>query len=83
MKVEYDRQACTGWFQCVQHWDAFDMDMIQGKADLADAEEVSGLFVRDVPEDAEEDAIAAAEACPVNAISVYDDEDELAAPTEK
>lgn len=75
MKVEYDRVACGGWFQCVQKWDAFDMDVVEGKADLQDAEEVEdGLFVREVPVDAEEEVVVAAESCPVDAIVVIDDE---------
>lgn len=75
MKVEYDRRACTGWFQCVQEWDAFDMNMEAGKADLdGGTESDDGVFTLDVPTDAEADAKAAAESCPTDAITIYDDE---------
>lgn len=75
MKVEYDRSSCDGWFQCVQQWDAFDMNVVEGKADLIDGEEdEDGRLVREVPEEAEEDAVAAAESCPVDVIVVYDED---------
>lgn len=78
MRVEYDRRACAGWFQCVQQWGAFDMNMPAGKADLANATETDdGMFVREVPTDAEDEAVAAAESCPVDAIQVYDDDGDL------
>ena len=75
MKVKYDRIACTGWFQCVQDWDAFEMNMGEGKADLEGSTETEdGVFVLEIPTDAEDDAKAAAESCPTDAIAVYDDE---------
>ena len=78
MRIEYDRTTCIGMFQCVAEWDAFERDVDDGKADLVDAEEPEeGLFVREVPEDAELDAKFAARACPVDAIRVYDDDGEL------
>lgn len=74
MRIEYDRLACAGWFQCVQEWEAFDMNMAEGKADLDGAEEPeTDVFVREVPKDAETAAKAAAESCPVDAITVYED----------
>lgn len=81
MKVEYRYRVCAGWFQCVQDWDAFEMNMMDGKAELAGSEEVEeDVYVREVPADSEEDAIAAAESCPVDAIIVYDDEGEQLVP---
>lgn len=78
MKVEYDRVACNAWFQCVQEWDAFEMNMAEGKAEFEGAEETEdGLFVREVPEGAEEKAKAAAETCPVDAIVVYEDGEQI------
>ena len=75
MRVEYDRDTCIGMFQCVAEWDAFEEDKDAGKAVLTDSEEqVEGVFVREVPEDAELDAKFAARACPVDAIEVYDDD---------
>lgn len=75
MKVEYDRMACTGWFQCVQEWDAFDMNMGAGKAELAGGTETEdGVFTMEVPADAEDEAKAAAESCPTDAITIYDNE---------
>ena len=75
MRIEYDRTTCIGMFQCVTEWDAFERDETAGKAVLVDAEErEDGVFVRDVPEDAELDAKLAARSCPVDAITVYDDD---------
>lgn len=81
MKIEYDRETCIGIFQCVDEWDAFEKNLDAGKADLADAEEVDDqVFVREVPEDAEFDAEFAARVCPVDAITVYDDDGEQLVP---
>jgi ferredoxin len=74
MKVKYDRNSCSAWFQCVQKWDAFQMNMAEGKADLDGAHETDdGIYVRDVSEDAKEAAKSAAETCPVDAITVSED----------
>ena len=81
MRIEFDRDACIGMFQCVAEWDAFERDEDDGKADLADSEEVEqDLFVREVPEDAELDAKFAARTCPVDAITVYDDDGDQLVP---
>ncbi len=81
MRVEFDRNTCIGMFQCVREWDAFEADEDDGKADLADSEEQDdGVFVREVPEDAELDAKFAARTCPVDAIVVYDDDGEQLIP---
>lgn len=74
MKIEFDRKACAGWFVCVDHWDAFEMNAAEGKADLEGGTETDDdIFVRDVPEGAEEAAKAAAEGCPVEAIRVVEE----------
>ncbi|MFB6268631.1 MAG: ferredoxin [Halobacterium sp.] len=81
MRIEYDRDVCIGMFQCVAEWDAFEKDTSAGKAVLTDSEEVEeGVFVREVPEGAELDAKFAARACPVDAITVYDDDGEQLIP---
>ena len=81
MKIEYDRTACSAWFQCVQEWDAFEMNMMAGKADLEGAEEVKDdLFVLKIPADVEKKAKAATETCPVDAIRLLDDDDEQILP---
>jgi ferredoxin len=78
MKVRFDRDTCIGMFQCVAEWDAFEENTAEGKADLADSEAVaSGIFEREVPEDAELDAKFAARACPVDAIEIYEDEEQV------
>jgi len=77
MRIEYDRDTCIGMFQCVAEWDEFERDSDAGKAVLVDSEEADeGVFVREVPEDAELDAKFAARSCPVDAIEVYDDDGE-------
>jgi ferredoxin len=64
-------------FQCVAEWDGFERDEDAGKAVLVDGDEADDdLFRREIPEDAEFDAKFAARACPVDAISVYDDDGE-------
>ena len=81
MRVEFDRNTCIGMFQCVAEWDAFEKDEDAGKADLADSEETEdGVFVRDVPDGAELDAKFAARTCPVDAITIYDDDGEQLIP---
>jgi ferredoxin len=77
MRIEYDRDTCIGMFQCVDEWDAFEKNLDDGKADLADGEETEeDVFVREVPEDARFDAEYAARVCPVDAIALYDDDGE-------
>lgn len=74
MHIEYDRNTCIGMFQCVAEYDAFERDEDAGKAVLRDSEEQSdGAFVRSVPADEELAAKYAARACPVDAITLYDD----------
>ena len=78
MKIEFDRNTCTGMFQCVHEWEAFEQNLDAGKADLEGAEEVAdGIYVREVPEDAEFEAKMAARVCPVEAIAVYDDDEQI------
>lgn len=78
VKVEFNRAACAGWFQCVQEWDAFKMDMMAGKADLEESDEVDDdVFVRDVPVEYQAAAKQAAECCPVDAIRVYVDGEQV------
>ena len=77
MKVRFDRDTCIGMFQCVAEWDAFEKNQDEGKADLADADEIEpDLFEREIPDDAELDAKFAARTCPVDAIEIYDDDGE-------
>jgi len=81
MRVEYDYDTCIGMFQCVAEWDAFERDEDAGKAVLADSEETdSDVFVREVPDDAELDAKFAARSCPVDAITIYDEDGEQLIP---
>ncbi|MFB6146155.1 MAG: ferredoxin [Halobacteriaceae archaeon] len=81
MRVEFDRDTCIGMFQCVAEWDAFEEDTEAGKATLRDSEEAEpDVYVREVPEDAALDAEFAARACPVDAITVYDDDGEQKVP---
>jgi ferredoxin len=81
MRVEFDEDVCIGMFQCVAEWDAFEEHKERGKAELAGSEEVEdGVFAREVPDDAELDAKFAARACPVDAITLYDDEGEQLIP---
>ena len=81
MRIEFDRDTCIGMFQCTAEWDAFEADTTAGKAVLVDATEVeTDRLVREVPADAELDAKFAARSCPVDAITVYDDDGEQLVP---
>ncbi|MDX1745759.1 MAG: ferredoxin [Halobacteriales archaeon] len=81
MRLVYDRMACGGWFQCVQKWDDFEMNLPEGKADLRESQDRGdGTFVREVPDAAVEKAKAAAESCPAEAIFLYDDDGEQIVP---
>lgn len=81
MKVEFDRFTCTGMFQCIHEWDAFQENLDTGKADLAGATETEpNVFVLEVPEGAEFDAEMAGRVCPVDAITVYDDDGDQIVP---
>ena len=81
MKIEFDEDTCIGMFQCVAEWEAFEKDTDAGKAVLVDAtESEDGVFVREVPDEAELDAKFAARTCPVDAITVYDDDGEQLIP---
>jgi len=81
MHIEYDRETCIGMFQCVDEWDGFEKDMDAGKAVLVDGEEAEpDRFVREVPEGEEFDAEMAARVCPVEAITLYDDDGEQVVP---
>jgi ferredoxin len=81
MRIEFDRDTCIGMFQCVAEWDGFESDEDAGKAILVDGDRVEpDRFVQDVPDDEEFDAKFAARVCPVDAITVYDDDDDQIVP---
>ncbi|WP_135365396.1 ferredoxin [Halosimplex halophilum] len=78
MRIEYDRETCIGMFQCVAEWEGFERDSDAGKAVLVDGEErEEDIFVREVPDGAELDAKFAARSCPVDAIEVYEDGEQI------
>ena len=78
MRIRFDRDTCIGMFQCTAEWDAFEENTDAGKADLAGSEEVEpDVFEREVPDGAKLDAKFAARACPVDAIEIRDDGDQL------
>ncbi|WP_311170257.1 ferredoxin [Halobellus ordinarius] len=78
MKIRYDRETCIGMFQCVEEWEAFEKNVDAGKADLAGGEEIEeGVFELEVPDGEELDAEFAARACPVDAIELYDDGEQV------
>lgn len=81
MRIEYNRDTCIGMFQCVDEWEGFSKDMDAGKAILEEGTETEdGIFSRDVPEDETFEAEFAARVCPVDAITVYDDDGEQLIP---
>lgn len=75
MHIGFNRDTCIGMFQCVAEWDQFHRNEDAGKADLLISEESEpDIFIRDVLEDEEFKAEMAGRVCPVNAITVYDDD---------
>jgi len=81
MRIEFDRDTCIAIYQCVDEWAAFEKDMDAGKATLVDGEEVEeNVFSLEVPEGEEFDAEMAARVCPVDAITLYDDDGEQTIP---
>ena len=82
MQIEFDEDTCIGMYQCVAAWgDGFEKDKDAGKAVLVEGEErEEKRYVREVPDGAELDAKFAARTCPVDAITVYDDDGEQLIP---
>jgi ferredoxin len=81
MYIGFDRDTCTGIFNCVHEWEKFIEDHDAGKATLVGSDEKEpGLYVRDVPNGSEFDAEMAGRVCPVDAITVYDDEGKQLVP---
>ena len=82
MQIEFDEDTCIGMYQCVAAWgDGFEKDKDAGKAVLIEGEEREDKrYVREVPDGAELDAKFAARTCPVDAITVYDDDGEQLIP---
>jgi ferredoxin len=79
MRIRLDRDTCIGMFQCVAEWEeGFERNEDEGKVDLLDGEEVEpGIFEREVPDGAELDAKFAARSCPVDAIAVFEDGEQI------
>ncbi|MFB6198440.1 MAG: ferredoxin [Halobacteriaceae archaeon] len=79
MRIEFDRDTCIGMFQCVAEWDGFERDRDAGKAILVNGEirEEEDVYVCEVPPDEELDAEFAARACPVDAIELYDGDEQI------
>ncbi len=81
MRIEFDRNTCIGMFQCVDEWAGFEKDMDAGKASLVAGDRMDDdVVVRVVPPDEEFDAEMAARVCPVDAITVYDEDGEQLVP---
>jgi ferredoxin len=81
MYVEFDRATCTGIFNCVHEWEKFVEDRDAGKATLVEGNEFeTDHYRRDVPEAEEFDAKMSARVCPVDAITIYDEEEEQLIP---
>ncbi|MDY6769912.1 MAG: ferredoxin [Candidatus Nanohaloarchaea archaeon] len=74
-KIVYDRTGCIGAGTC-EALDPGDFELVEdGLADLKGGEEVSdGVWEKEIPEEAKDDALAAAKGCPVNVITIIDTE---------
>lgn len=79
-KIVYDRRNCEGYFVCItMDPDSFEEDEDDGEDKAAliggDVEEVEdGLWVKEIDEDAVEEALQAAQGCPADVIKVVDDD---------
>lgn len=83
MRIEYDRETCIGMFQCVDEWERFEKNLDAGKADLVDGEETDeDVYALEVPDGEELDAEFAARVCPVDAITLYDDGEQVVPASE-
>lgn len=78
-KVVYDKKNCDGFFICsAQAPELFEELDEENKVDLIDGDEISeDLFEREIGEELEDAAIAAADGCPVDVIKVLDDDGNL------
>ena len=72
MKVRYDYDSCASFHLCVSEWDAISEEQNGSKIEIEGTTETDGAFVRELSQDEEEAAIAAAKACPVDAIVIED-----------
>jgi ferredoxin len=83
MRIEFDRETCVGMFNCVKEWRPFIEDRDAGKATLVDSGEAEPeQYVLEVPEGEEFNAKMATRVCPVDAITVYDDDGKQLIPLE-
>lgn len=74
MKVRYDRNACDGMIVCLQAWDGFDQPNGEFKPVLQDADEIEeGVYEREIPKEAEDDATQSARVCPADAITIIEE----------
>lgn len=74
-RIVYDRTGCIGAGTC-EALDPDDFELVEdGLADLKEGEETSdGVWEKTVPEEREEEALEAAKGCPVNVITIVDEE---------
>lgn len=73
-KIVHYRKNCIGCGSCVEHASCYwAMSRFDGKADLKNAKNKKGVFVRTISEFEVEENIKAAQDCPVSIIKVYDD----------
>lgn len=74
MHIEFDKKKCIGSGACVaQSPFYFQLRKDEGKAELqhVQQQQQDDVFIAEVEEGREQEAIAAAESCPVNAIKVH------------
>lgn len=78
LRVEFDRETCIGMYNCVEAWEKFVADREAGKASLVESDEIEpDRYVREVPDDEPFEAKMAARVCPVDAITIYDGDEQL------
>jgi len=76
MRVEFDADSCVSFHQYVPEWDAI-TEGDGGKIEIEGALEDDSVYERTISEEETEAALAAAAACPVNAIAIYDGDERL------
>lgn len=82
-KIVFDRESCSGFFSCVKVSKAFE-EGEDDKSILVGATEVGqDLFEKEIGQEQLEDAIEAANVCPVDVIKVLDDDGQVIAGPDK
>ena len=78
MKIEHDQDICEGRFRCIQHWDDLKKNYSQFRIDIPNGEKLDDHTIeQEIAEEFEDAVKEAAQACPTDAITVYEDGEQI------